>query len=58
MNTLAQYDTPFATEEWVEARIPASCLAPDCIADAGLIRQGGLHNMLPWFFGSLFGNRT
>jgi hypothetical protein len=35
----------------VEVAIPAESLSPDCIADVGLVRQGGLRRLLPWLFG-------
>ena len=44
------------TDEFVEKPLPVSDFAPDCIADPGNVRQGGLHRVLPWFLGKIFGD--
>jgi hypothetical protein len=38
-------------DDMVEIAVPTASLAPDCIADAGLVQQGGLRRLLPWLFG-------
>jgi hypothetical protein len=42
-------------ENMVEANFAADCLAPASISDAGRVRQGGLHHLLPWLIGTILG---
>jgi hypothetical protein len=55
MTQNAQLKAAFGGDDMVEVAVGPSCLAPDSIADAGQVRQGGLHKILPWFFERLFG---
>jgi hypothetical protein len=46
-----QHTHEFDDDKLVEIAAPAAFLAPDGIADAGLVHQGGLRRLLPWLFG-------
>jgi hypothetical protein len=46
-----QHKPAFADDDMVEVAIAAASLAPECIADAGLVHQGGLRRLMPWLFG-------
>jgi hypothetical protein len=39
----------FGGDELVESKMAAALGAPVNVADHGKVRQGGLHNLLPWF---------
>jgi len=46
-----QHNAAIDDDAMVEVAVPADSLAPDCIADAGLVHQGGLRRLMPWLFG-------
>ena len=46
-----QHNAALDDDDMVEVAVPAASLAPDCIADAGLVHQGGLRRLMPWLFG-------